>query len=138
MKPMITKLVMIATLVLVIPSAAQSEDNYSINITSPEHKGDVEWHPWVGGKTSLPSNSEYNIYVLINPVDSSSWWVQPKAILYDDGTWEAYVYFGRRGMDEDTWYTACAIVTSSELGEDTLDNIPENLAKSDYIRVRRI
>ena len=129
-------LVMIAALVLIIPSVAQ-ERPFAINITSPRDNSDVEWRTWVEGETNLTEDYGYNIYVLINPADSNTWWVQPKAVLYD-GNWDAYVYFGREGMDEDTWQRVCAIITTSELEDSTFDNIPENVGRSSIIRVRRI
>jgi len=128
-------LILVAALVSVMPSVAQ--ENFTINITSPENKDDVEWRTWVEGETNLTEDYGYNIYVIINPADSSTWWVQPKAVL-DDGEWDAYVYFGREGMDEGTWQRVCAIITTSELEDTTFDDIPENVAKSEIIRVRRI
>ncbi|GEM_PF-4966119 len=129
-------MIMVAALLSVIPSVAQ--ENLTINITSPENGEDVEWRTWVEGVTNLQDDTDYHIYVLINPADSGTWWVQPEAVLDSNtGEWFAYVYFGREGMDYGSWQFVCAIITASGLGDNTFDSIPEHIAKSDIIRVRR-
>ncbi|AET64873.1 hypothetical protein [Methanothrix harundinacea] len=137
MKSTIIILMMVAALVSITPSLAGME-NITINITSPEEGDEVEWRNWVIGETNLKNYTDYHIYVIINPADSGTWWVQPKAVIdTNTGIWRAHVYFGREGMDWGSYQFVCAIITASKLEYNTFDNIPENIAKSDIIMVRR-
>ena len=89
MKSTIIILMMVAALVSITPSLAGME-NITINITSPEEGDEVEWRNWVIGETNLKNYTDYHIYVIINPADSGTWWVQPKAVIdTNTGIWRA-------------------------------------------------
>jgi len=137
MKITTIKLIMIVALVSAIPAMAQ--ENLTINITSPEDGSDVDWRTWVEGETNLQNDTDYHIYVIINPADSGTWWVQPNVVFdKNEGKWISFVYIGREGMDWGSWQFVRAIITKSRLEDNTFDVMPENLvAQSNTIRVRR-
>lgn len=137
MKLTMIMLIMIAALASITPALAGLQ-NITINITSPEDGAEVDWRTWVEGETNLQNDTDYHIYVIINPADSGTWWVQPKAVFdTNTGKWFSNVYFGREGMDFGSWQFVCAVITDSKLEDNTFDSIPKNIARSDIIRVRR-
>lgn len=128
--------------ILYIALIASSQDhNCTLNINNPQNGDDVEWRTWIRGSLDPDclNNHSYKIYVLVYPFDTSRYWVQPNSIIYQNGSWEVYSYFGREGVDYNTWYVVYAILTSSKFLEgDTFREIPQHIAISDPIKVRRI
>lgn len=75
-----------------IPASVQTfEQDVSIIISEPQSGQKVSLREWVRGKIS---DTSYELYVLIHPVATDNWWVQPLPNVRSGGNWEAYCFFG--------------------------------------------
>jgi len=83
------------------------------------------------------------MYVLIYPVESEGpWWVQPPPVVFSNGNWEAYCYFGRDlahyPEDNGDYFRVCAIITTQKLeqGQQWYE-LPDYVAESGVVSIRR-
>jgi len=112
-----------------------------ISITSPAEESHVCMRTIVRG---CISDSSLQVFVLIHPMATAKFWVQPIQNMGTDGSWEAYCYFGEsnQGIGEPFEIIAVASRNRNLFREgDTLpsplqDN-PQILLKSKPIRVTR-
>ncbi len=65
--------------------------NQSINIISPTQGSHVCQRTTISGNISNP---ELQVFILIHPMATNKFWVQPIPNMRSDGRWEAYCYFG--------------------------------------------
>lgn len=77
------------------PSAETHADRQTtqqpINIISPVGGSRVCWRTMVRGTISNPN---LQVFVLVHPMATDKFWVQPIPNMHPDGKWEAYCYFG--------------------------------------------
>ncbi len=71
-----------------------SEPSIKMQIKSPQGGSIVPWRPYVRGTVADP---DAEVWVIVRPVDTSAYWVQPSATVSNDGTWITQVYLGRAG-----------------------------------------
>ena len=91
-----------ASLVLVVGGLWLAMDvaraGVAVRITAPPDRSDVPWRPPVMGTLSDPSA---RLWVVVHPIETSEYWVQPKVSVEADGTWSTVIYIGRAGrIDE--------------------------------------
>lgn len=112
-----------------------------VSIVRPAEGSRVCMRTSVSGSVSDPS---LQVYVLIHPMATNRFWVQPIPNMNPDGTWEAYCYFGEsdRGIGEPFEIIVVASRNRNLFREgDTLPSpLQDNtqiLLKSKLIRVTR-
>jgi len=66
----------------------------SISILTPRDGEKVPERPVIRGKAA-DIGSE--VWTIVHPMEVSDYWVQPRATIHQDGTWQVYIYIGRPG-----------------------------------------
>lgn len=66
----------------------------TVRIDSPSTNSIVDQRQEISG-TVTPSGAE--VWVVIRPMETSDFWVQPQVTVGNDGKWTALVYFGDPG-----------------------------------------
>jgi hypothetical protein len=76
---------------------ANAKSQPSIAITS--HKADqkVTVNPIVKGKVF---NSNAAVWIIVHPMETEGYWVQPKATVSGNGEWYSLIYVGRPGKED--------------------------------------
>ena len=62
-----------------------------IHITSPETNSQVPCRPFAEGTVSDP---KAKVWVIVHPVGTSDYWVQPPVSVREDSTWRVLIYIG--------------------------------------------
>jgi hypothetical protein len=86
------------------------------------------------------SDSRAQVWVLVHPSDTSSYWVQRKVSVRDNGEWQVTCYFGRSGADDvGKRFEVLAVADPpSDLREGAiLDQWPSARLVSDVVSVQR-
>src|SRR5438128_2749139 len=68
--------------------------NKSIQITLPSDRAQVPVRAMIEGIVGDPNAK---VWVIVHPMETSDYWVQPSTTVKEDGTWRVQVYFGRGG-----------------------------------------
>ena len=61
-----------------------------ITLTTPKDGANVEWRTLVQGTAS----GVKNVWVIVHSLETSEYWVQPKAMVTKKGNWKVKVYIG--------------------------------------------
>src|SRR3954447_15416199 len=69
--------------------------NTAIAIVTPCNDSTVSWHRTITGIARKPQQT--TVDVVIHPLETSTYWAQPKIDVGADGTWRVETYFGRDG-----------------------------------------
>ena len=117
---------------MVEDATAQQATPEEIAITSLEDGDEVRYDPQ-GTKVSgncgdIPEGQE--IRVLVNPLATDKWWVQPEPVM-EDGNWSSTVYLGTEDSIGEQ-FKVCAIITAADLSEGDqipVADFPENSAE---------
>jgi len=118
-------------------NSASPSGELSIQITAPENEASVTWRPTVEGKVSSPNAT---VWVIVHPVNTGGYWVQPSVGVGGDGKWRVQIYVGRApDADVDLHFEIMAIAQpKANLKEgDVLSAWPTAEAKSQIIDVIR-
>lgn len=118
-------------------STARPAGELSVQITAPGDNASVDWRPTVEGKVSSPSAT---VWVIVHPVNSGGYWVQPSVGVGGDGKWRVQIYCGRApDADVDVHFDIMAVAQpKANLKEgDVLSAWPTAEAKSQIIDVIR-
>jgi hypothetical protein len=116
-------------------AAAQDRGSLSINITQPQDSSVVHQRDFISGLVSDPGA---DVIVVIHPIETSGFWVQPPVTVESDGTWRVLVYFGREGKDADKLFEVRAYANPAQsLAEGEYDKWPVAKAQSRIVTVRR-
>lgn len=75
--------------------AATQNSKIFLEITNLENDVMVEWKPLVTGKVSTPFTE---VWVIVHVLETSTYWVQPKATLRGVGSWESTIFLGDPGI----------------------------------------
>lgn len=108
----------------------------SVYIKTPPNNSKVPERPFVEG-TVVDSS---NVWVIVHPMETSDYWVQPKVSIKKDGMWKVNVYIGRTGtIDVEKHFEIMAVADpQSKLQEgDVLSDWPDAELKSQIIEVIR-
>ena len=112
-----------------------------ININSPADGSHVCMRTIVRGCVSDPS---LQVFVLIHPMATNKFWVQPIPNMGTDGSWEAYCYFGEsnQGIGEPFEIIAVAsknkkLFKEGDILPSPLPDNPQILAKSRTVILTR-
>lgn len=110
-------------------------EDLKIAITNPSEGSKVVHREYVKGTVSDPNA---DVWVVIHPVETSGFWIQPPVTVKNNGTWKVKAYFGRSGMDIGKEFEIRAFANpSSSLQEGESINWPSSEARSDVIDVIR-
>lgn len=110
---------------------------FKIEIKSPPDNSKVPERPTVEGTIIDPSA---NISVVVHPMETSDYWVQPDVSIKKDGNWKVKIYIGRPGnLDIGKQFEIMAVGNPySKLKEgDILSGWPDVEWKSPVIEVTR-
>lgn len=69
----------------------------AISITEPTEGAAVPRRPFVKGTVSDPNAK---VWVIVHPMATGNYWVQPSLTPKKDGTWKVMIYIGRPGADD--------------------------------------
>jgi hypothetical protein len=108
-----------------------------IRIQAPDNSSRVKHRAFVEG---VVSDQKAEVWVVVHPTDTSSYWVQPKISVRSGGEWSVLAYFGRAGsIDSTKKFEVIAIVNPIEkLREgDYFDAWPQAKWASQVITVER-
>jgi hypothetical protein len=84
----------------------------TVTTSEPQPNATVEQRDTVSGSVSDP---QAKVWVVVHPIGTSEFWVQPPVTLNTDGTWSVLAYFGREGLlDRGNLYEIRAFVNPSE------------------------
>ena len=87
---------------VVAASVAYAEaEKAPISITKPGNETKVDERPLVEGAVS---NTTAVVKVVVHPMETGDYWVQPNVSVKTDGTWKVQIYIGRPGdIDVGKW-----------------------------------
>lgn len=120
-----------------ISSLPAPKSTEQIQIISPAANGLANARTYVEGYVSDP---KAKVWVIIHPMEVSSYWVQPSVSVNKKGTWKVSAYFGRSAdIDVGKKFELIAIANAkTNLKEgDVLSNWPEAQWSSEVIEVTR-
>ncbi len=108
-----------------------------INITEPTEGPAVPRRPFVKGTVSDPNAK---VWVIVHPMETGNYWVQPSLTPKKDGTWKVMIYIGRPGTEDVGKHFEIMAVANPEkkLKEgDVLSGYPEAKGKTQVIELTR-
>lgn len=106
-----------------------------IQITSPYSGSQVSQRTYLEGFVSDPRSE---VWVVIHPMEVSSYWVQPSITVRENGTWKVMAYFGRAGDVGKRFEIMALANPKKRLTEaEILNEWPEAQWRSDVIEVIR-
>jgi hypothetical protein len=132
-----TRKVILPIVLLAATILIAGEEQLKVRITAPADKSQVPERPFVKGTVS---DANAVVWVVVHPMDTSDYWVQPPVTVKEDGAWKVKIYIGRPGnADVGKQFEIIAVTNSeSEIKEgDVLKNWPKAQAKSQVIEVTR-
>lgn len=123
---------LLVTVLFTFPASAA---DLKITITDPADGSKVIQREYVKGTVSDP---HADVWVVIHPVETSDFWIQPPVTVKNNGTWKVKAYFGRAGMDVGKEFEIRAFANPvSALQEGKSSNWPSSEARSDVVDVIR-
>ena len=131
------KRIWIITFITFIYSAGGWAQSLDVSITSPADVSSVGLRPVVKGTVSDPAST---VWVIVHPLETGDYWVQPRVKVSDDGTWEVRIYIGRPGsIDVDKLFEVRAVANpTTKLQEgNVLGGWPKAKASSYVIELKR-
>jgi len=129
--------VLLAVMVsLLVVSASFGQQKPKIQITEPEDGAKVPRRPYVVGTVT---DTEAEVWVVVHPMETSEYWVQPRPTVRDDGTWKTKIHIGRKGsVDKGKDFEIRAFANPTEdISEGKTSYWPKAEAKSEVIEVTR-
>lgn len=131
---LVTVLVALSFAVLsALPAPAMT--GLSVTIRSPGTGDKVDQRHDVTGSVS---DSTATVWVVVRPVETSDFWVQPPVTIRHDGTWRVRAYFGEAGKHVGKEYEVRAFANPTEsVAEGRRSDWPKATAQSDVVDVTR-
>ena len=109
----------------------------SLEIINPINGDLGEWRTKVTGTVSKPFAE---VWVVVRPIETRDFWVQPKPTIKPNGTWETFIYLGGAGTAHvGKVFELRAIANPVDSLKEALvfPGWPRAEGKSDVIRVAR-
>ncbi len=123
--------------VVIFCGTTVSAQDINIQIKSPSQGAHVTGRPIVGG---LVGDENVNVWVVVHPMETADYWIQPSVTIRKGGLWRVQVYIGRPGsIDIDKHFELRAVANPLQpLYEGkVLGTWPDAQARSDVIEVIR-
>src|ERR1700681_1631862 len=92
MKP--TRFLLLLATIFALANSGHTAGTLSVSIQKPENGSAVDHRQEIGGKVSDPSAE---VWVVIHPMETSDFWIQPRITVKEDGSWKVFAYFGNAG-----------------------------------------
>ena len=127
----------IALGVALLTGQALSQDRLEVEIANPAHGATVKHRPVVEGTVS---DAGAAVWVVVNPLPSFEYWVQPRVRVHRSGAWKVEIYIGRPGdLDQGKTFEIIAVANPTrELREGVvLGKWPDAEASSAVVEVTR-
>ena len=120
----------------VIPFTACSAPPTKVQLDSPGQNAIVDQRQELSGKVTPPTAT---VAVVIRPMETSDYWVQPSVTVGNDGTWSLLVYFGEPGpAHKGKKFEVRAFASpTTPLKEGKTSGWPTAAAQSDVMRYTR-
>lgn len=80
--------------ITVLAGEGRQDPIVSLEIINPINGGLGEWRTKVTGTVSKPFSE---VWVVVRPLETPDFWVQPKPTIKANGTWETLIYLGSDG-----------------------------------------
>lgn len=115
-------------------AAAQNEN---VAIKSPSDGASVPERPIVEGVV-MDRNTQ--VWIIVHPMETSDYWVQPRVTVRKKGLWRVQVYIGRPGnMDVGKHFEMMAVANPTQLLREgkVFGTWPEAQSQSEVIEVIR-
>lgn len=121
----------------VLADDLEEDTRVLLEISTPINGESAEWRTRVTGRVSKPSAE---VWVVVRPLETRDFWVQPKTTLQANGEWETMIYLGGKGRSH------IGKVFDLRAIANPVDSLQEGLVfpgwpraemKSDVIRVAR-
>ena len=119
------------------PGLPQQAARPFVKITSHKDEQRVPLNPIIRGKVF---SKKANVWVIVHPMETDGFWVQPKATVNSDGKWRALIFIGRKGKeDSGKSFEIMAVANPKEdiARGDVLDSWPKAQAQSDTVELVR-
>lgn len=127
--------IMCVILLIASLTSVTAADQISVSIASPKNNDKVDYRQEVNGKVSDP-NAE--VWVVIHPVETSDFWVQPPVTVKEDGSWKTAAYFGEAGQHVGKKFEVRAFANPvGPISEGKSAQWPKAAARSNVIEVVR-
>ncbi len=110
--------------------------NRKITVTAPCDRATVAPRHFVEG---MISDSNAQVWVIIRPMETADYWVQPNVTVREGGKWKVLCYFGEPGKHSGKPYEVMAFGNPKEKLKEgqLLSNWPQAQSKSQVVEVVR-
>jgi hypothetical protein len=111
--------------------------NVNIVIKSPSEGASVPKRPIVEG---VVKDKNAQVWVIIHPMETADYWVQPRFTVRNQGLWKVQVYIGRPGIiDVGKHFEIMAVANPRQMLREgkVLGSWPEAQSQSEIIEVVR-
>jgi hypothetical protein len=135
MRKIIMPLVVLFYIFSVLHLAAAQGEN--ITIKSPSDGASVPERPIVEG---VVMDKTAQVWVIVHPMETSDYWVQPKVTVRKEGLWRVQVYIGRPGnIDVGKHFEMMSVANPKQMLREgkVLGTWPEAQSQSEVIEVIR-
>jgi len=104
-------------------------------ITAPLDKSEVDCRTSIQGTAS---DTKWEVWIIIHPMETGDYWVQPSITVQPDGTWEVIAYIGEPAHIGKKFEIMAVVNPQAKLHEgDKLKGWPQAQQKSKVIKVVR-
>ena len=138
---MLRKSILLIVWTLACISAGIAQGEKQLRILTPLDNAQVPIRPLVEGSITNPKSTD-EVWVVVHPIETSDFWIQPKVTIREKGRWSVAIYIGRPGsIDVGKSFEIMAVAnpkTSEQLKEGQVlrDWLPAE-AKSEVIKLTR-
>ena len=103
--------VVLSTVVIPLVSG-QDASSAIVQINDPGNGANVEYECHVQGTSTGLGDPNLHLYILVQGVGTSKWWVQPPTIVGGDGSWVGIAYLGEKNKGNNEKFAIKAIITN--------------------------
>ena len=127
---------LLAVTALALAGSARAADAPAVIIHKPVDGAKVDHRQEVSGKVSDPNA---DVWVVVHPMETSDFWIQPRITVREDGSWKVIAYFGNAGTahKRKQFEVRAFANPSANLTEGKSNQWPAAEAKSNVLEVTR-
>lgn len=131
-----TRVLIFSVATMAIHLTACSAPTASVQLDSPLQDAVVDQRQELAGKVTPPNTT---VVVVIRPMETSDYWVQPSVTIANDGKWSVLVYFGEPGAAHrgKKFEVRAFAAPKSKLKEGKTSGWPAAAAQSEVLRYTR-
>jgi hypothetical protein len=120
-----------------LPPPVRNPQVVTTRITAPGQNARVPWRQFVEGTVS---DRKAIVWVIVHPMETMGWWVQPAISVKEDFSWRVEIYVGRPGnVDRGKCFEIRAVVDPKARLEEgmVLDALPKAECESQIVEIIR-